>query len=828
MQKRETSISLPFSLLDNEIGPYHIEAALGAGNMGTVYRVKSPSGQHFALKIMKWRESSGGESYQRFMREIELLKKLRHPNIVQIYDAGECRGCPYFVIDYLEGTTLERYIEAKKRLPAKEALQIVWKIALALEAVHRVGVLHRDIKPSNIFLVNKKPYLMDFGVSSHYTCASHLTRPGSIIGTPNYMALEQAQGDINKMGPWSDVYALGVTLYQALSGVLPFKGKSHLDVLINLQEKEARPLRKQSPWINEETSQVVHKAMHKDYHQRYQTAEEFAGALRLLLHEKKATLATTLVSKLPPVRTSWAIYMVLVFCCITAGLGIAMFTNSRNVKPNLRPQPDKSTPGNKPHNTVAQNIGQTGKQEPGKPQAGKKPQATQADHRPPTQLLQPAKPPHSTRVAGLHFPSPEDLVLSGNMPDVEQRLAVLSRTIEQARNGKNENMLQKLYGDVADLFHTLCNYERELFYRKQMVPKDRMLWERMCEISQRLGMYAHAKYYQERLQANVPEREDLGIPISLPPHRQELRRLLRTLCCVKLAVEERQFQIAEHYVQQAKELTTSPTLVEFGPYVQALYVMLHVRDSDKDKWLQELRQVYRFPQKTPMFPICSVYVHQLSQETFYWIGPELFLLEGIYYFFADAHAKAQDRFDLIAQNYALYASATNSPNDGLLAIAREYIQALKGNQTQRASLYREEQKMCDVSQFLYILVSRILTQSKFLLQASLVTPAEVQNVWEDMGSAEMNWHHLFQIHLATIFYKPAGRWQLAIDHAWRARQAHCHDDYTEPIFLLAQIADETGYRDEARLYFRYCLEHLPAWSGDKQKIKNFIQQKLAE
>lgn len=261
------------------IGRYKVISLLGKGGMGLVYKVQNNRGEFFALKMVFDQVVFSEASFARFKREIEIISKISHPNIVKIREIGRFGVKPYYVMDYLEGITLKQYIESKRKLQEKDAVRIIKAIANATKFLHEHGVVHRDIKPSNIILVNKKPYLMDFGIACYIENEDGITNTGESMGSPNYMPLEQAKGYKKKIGTWSDVYAIGTTLYHMLTGITPFHGKSTFDILINLDTKTLTPIKKINKKISKKLEKVVTKASQKNFRNRYQTIDEFLADL---------------------------------------------------------------------------------------------------------------------------------------------------------------------------------------------------------------------------------------------------------------------------------------------------------------------------------------------------------------------------------------------------------------------------------------------------------------------------------------------------------------------------------------------------------------------
>ena len=218
------------------LGDYTVEKLLGKGGMGAVYLVRAPGGERYAVKVMFPEIADKNPDYRtRFAREAEFAMTLRHKNLIQVYDAGEDpdTGLCYIIMDYVPGGSVKDRLREHGRIPVAEAVSITAQIAIALELAHRHGVIHRDIKPDNImFDVDGTPKLADLGVAK-FTDDEHrttVTTTGMIIGTPAYMAPEQMM-DSHHIDARADIYALGIVLYEMLTGKRPTEGSSAVELL---------------------------------------------------------------------------------------------------------------------------------------------------------------------------------------------------------------------------------------------------------------------------------------------------------------------------------------------------------------------------------------------------------------------------------------------------------------------------------------------------------------------------------------------------------------------------------------------------------------------
>ena len=216
------------------IGAYEVVHELARGGMGVVYLARDLAlGRQVALKLLG---RATPESRARFAREVEALGRLQHPAIVSVHAAGEDEGRPYLVLDYVRGQSLDQRLERAGPLTINEALDLMEPLTSAVEAAHAAGILHRDLKPANVLLDEAgRPRLTDFGLARLRAEASQLSQTGQVSGTPGYWAPEQARGDQQQVGPATDVYGLGATLYACVSGAPPIRGGSLAEAMIATQ-----------------------------------------------------------------------------------------------------------------------------------------------------------------------------------------------------------------------------------------------------------------------------------------------------------------------------------------------------------------------------------------------------------------------------------------------------------------------------------------------------------------------------------------------------------------------------------------------------------------
>ena len=251
---------------------YEILEELGKGGMGQVYRVKDQTlDEEMALKILKPEIAQDKEIIERFKNELKLARKIGHKNICRMYDLNEEGETPYITMEYVKGDDLKTIIKERGRLTEKEALSIAKQVCEGLAAAHELGVIHRDLKPQNIMLDEKgSAKVMDFGIARSVD-TSGVTQSGVMIGTPDYMSPEQAEGE--EADQRSDIYALGVILYEIVTGNVPFTGDTALSVALKHKTKMPPDPTKLNPDISESLSRLILICMEKERPRRYQTAE---------------------------------------------------------------------------------------------------------------------------------------------------------------------------------------------------------------------------------------------------------------------------------------------------------------------------------------------------------------------------------------------------------------------------------------------------------------------------------------------------------------------------------------------------------------------------
>ena len=292
------------SLVDRTIGHYKISESIGTGGMGEVYVATDiTAGRKAALKLLPLRFTGDAERLKRFQQEAHAVVGLNHPNILTVYEIGKDHSTNYIASELIEGETLRQHL-TRGRMELVEAVDVATQVASALVAAHNAGIVHRDIKPENIMLrPDGYVKVLDFGIAKLAEQEVPVNMPrdealllvetnlGSILGTVRYMSPEQACG--GQVDERTDIWTLGVVLYEMVTGHAPFTGDTPRDVMSSILEKEPAPLTSYNPHAPAELQQIIGKTLRKDREQRYQSARELLQALKDLRHklEVEADLA---------------------------------------------------------------------------------------------------------------------------------------------------------------------------------------------------------------------------------------------------------------------------------------------------------------------------------------------------------------------------------------------------------------------------------------------------------------------------------------------------------------------------------------------------------
>ncbi len=276
---------------------YEVLGEIGRGGMGVVYKARDRTlNRWVALKTLRGGDGAGPQELQRFRVEAEAAARLQHPNIVQIYEVGDHDGLPFLALEYVEGCSLEEHLGGKPQ-PAREAAALAEVLARAVHHAHQRGIVHRDLKPGNVLLDEAHglqpagfgaPKIADFGLAKLLGDGPGHTRTGAVLGTPAYMAPEQAAGR-NDVGPAADVYALGAVLYEALTGRPPFQAPTSLETLEQVRSRDPVPPSRLQPGVPRDLETVCLKCLEKEPGKRYASALGLADDLRRWLDGRSVT-----------------------------------------------------------------------------------------------------------------------------------------------------------------------------------------------------------------------------------------------------------------------------------------------------------------------------------------------------------------------------------------------------------------------------------------------------------------------------------------------------------------------------------------------------------
>ena len=298
---------MPERFVGRTLGKYRIDALLGSGGFAWVYRALDPDlDVPVALKVLKPQYAGDPAFEERFRREASTAAKLRHPNIVTIYAVGKEDDAVFFAMDHLPQGLANR-LQVMPALPGPMLVRLGLDVAAALGFAHRQGVVHRDIKPDNIlFDDHGNAIVADFGIARALTGNSADAATQMVVGTPHYFAPEQARG--RSLDGRADLYALGITLYRAATGVLPFPGDDWYDVARAQVEQEPPDVRSHGTPVSPELAAVIHRALEKEPDDRFQTAEEMAEALGAVPERgEPSTMRTMAMPALDRIWTSTGI-----------------------------------------------------------------------------------------------------------------------------------------------------------------------------------------------------------------------------------------------------------------------------------------------------------------------------------------------------------------------------------------------------------------------------------------------------------------------------------------------------------------------------------------
>ena len=277
----------PETLPEKRIGPYQTSAFIGGGGFAWVVAAKHDDGTRVALKVLKPKYASDKQFTARFLKEAETASQLRHPNIIRILDIGQDDAAVWFAMPRLKAS-LDNLLQEDKTLPEDDVLRTARDIARALAFAHDTGLVHRDIKPQNILFDEEgTAILTDFGIARAIAGYAGTTGKQMVLGTPHYISPEQARGQ--PLDGRTDIYALGVTMYRAATGELPFRSSDWYELARLHVEEPPEPPRKRGAEISKAFERVVLTCLAKDREQRYPTAAALADALEELLAPRRTT-----------------------------------------------------------------------------------------------------------------------------------------------------------------------------------------------------------------------------------------------------------------------------------------------------------------------------------------------------------------------------------------------------------------------------------------------------------------------------------------------------------------------------------------------------------
>jgi hypothetical protein len=311
-------------------GRFRLEERVGSGGMSTVYRAFDETLERWvAIKILQTEIAEDDDQLERFRREARTVARLNHPHVVTVIDAGEDQGLPYIVFEYISGETLKDRIRRFGRLPVPEALAYGIEISRALEAAHAEKLVHRDVKPQNVLLdTDGRAKVTDFGIARSLEGEGGLTLAGRVLGTTDYVSPEQALGQ--EVTPQSDIYSLGIVLYEMLTGDVPFRADAPVAVAMKHVREPLPDVQSARPEVSANTAAIVDNATAKETRNRYSTVEQMRGDLEgaLALEASRAGAtsgeATTVLRALPEdgFRVPWRLRFPRRAAALTALLGV--------------------------------------------------------------------------------------------------------------------------------------------------------------------------------------------------------------------------------------------------------------------------------------------------------------------------------------------------------------------------------------------------------------------------------------------------------------------------------------------------------------------------
>jgi eukaryotic-like serine/threonine-protein kinase len=284
-------------------GRYEVEELVGTGGMSSVYRARDTVlGRHVALKILHEHFSTDDQYVERFRREARAIARLNHPNIVTVIDRGEFEGRQFIVFEHVSGENLKELVRREGPLPVQQALALTHQVARGLAFAHEHGIVHRDVKPQNVLLDEEgSPKVTDFGIARSLDPQDGLTQTGTLLGTSDYIAPEQASG--HRVDERSDQYALGVLLYELLTGEVPYPAETFMAAAMRHMRDPVPSVRERRRDVPPEVDAIVARAMAKNPDERFPSVEAMAAAIEAALAESGPEAATGVIRPAPAARS---------------------------------------------------------------------------------------------------------------------------------------------------------------------------------------------------------------------------------------------------------------------------------------------------------------------------------------------------------------------------------------------------------------------------------------------------------------------------------------------------------------------------------------------
>lgn len=316
-----------------QVGRYLVLDRLGRGGMATVYKARDPDiNRDLAIKFLHASLCEDATNRARFLQEARAAGGLSHPNIVTVHDVGEIQGRPFMAMELLDGVSLADELEHNKTLPLREVVEIGIQLGRALDYAHSRGIVHRDIKPGNIMRVSggRAVKVTDFGIAHSDDVADdsvQRTRVGDVLGTPQYMSPEQTRGEI--LDGRSDLFSVGIVLYQMIAGARPFRGDSLVAVATRIANDEPPPIDKQREGVPASLRRVIERCLAKPLARRFQTGAELADALTKVLAEMDEAAHERSRKRSIPLRVQWAGTMALIVALVM-GVTTAVITQRQH------------------------------------------------------------------------------------------------------------------------------------------------------------------------------------------------------------------------------------------------------------------------------------------------------------------------------------------------------------------------------------------------------------------------------------------------------------------------------------------------------------------